>query len=260
VSAADATGLLVEHDEGVAVLTIDRPDQMNALNDRLMRALADTLAALAEDDAVSVVLITSTGDRAFSVGVDLKAFGERMPTGPDDDWYALVPFMRDTYPKPVVTAVSGYAVGGGFELLLSCDLVVATEHSQFGLPEAKRGLLAGAGSTDLPRRIPLGVALEMGLTGDRISAQRAYELGLVNALHPPETVRAEALALAKRIAANGPVSLRLTKELMYATLDVDRATMRARADEAGAFVNSTEDAIEGPRAFVEKRAPRWTGR
>jgi enoyl-CoA hydratase len=168
--------------------------------------------------------------------------------------------MRDTYPKPVVAAVSGYAVGGGFELVLACDVVVAAEHSQLGLPEAKRGLLAGAGSTDLPRRIPLNVALEMGLTGDRISAQRAYELGLVNAVHPQETVRAEARALAHRIAANGPLSLRLTKELMYATLDVDRATMRARADAAGELVNASEDAVEGPLAFVEKRAPRWTGR
>ena len=255
----DSTGLLVEHDEGVAILTIDREEQLNSLDDRVMRALADTLAGLAEDDAVSVVLITSRGDRAFSVGVDLKAFGERMPTGPDSDWYALVPFMRDVYPKPVVTAVSGYAVGGGFELLLSCDVVVAADHSQFGLPEAKRGLLAGAGSTDLPRRIPLNVALEMGLTGDRITAQRAHELGLVNAVHPKETVREEALALAKRIAANGPISLRLTKQLMYATLDADRVTMRSRADEAGAYINSTNDAVEGPKAFVEKRAPRWTG-
>ena len=251
---------MVEHDEGVAILTIEREAQLNSLDDRVMRALADTLAALAEDDAVSVVLITARGDRAFSVGVDLAAFGERRPTGPDSDWYALVPFMRDTYPKPVVTAVSGYAVGGGFELLLACDVVVAAEHSQFGLPEAKRGLLAGAGSTDLPRRIPLNVALEMGLTGDRITAQRAYELGLVNAVHPKETVREEALALAKRIAANGPISLRLTKQLMYATLDVDRATMRARADEAAEYINGTDDATEGPLAFVEKRAPRWTGR
>lgn len=254
------SGLLVEHDEGVAILTIDREDQMNSMDDRLMRALADSLAALAEDDEVRVVLITARGDRAFSVGVDLKAFGERMPSGPDSDWYALVPFMRDTYPKPVVAAVSGYAVGGGFELLLSCDVIVAADHSQFGLPEAKRGLLAGAGSTDLPRRIPLNVALEMGLTGDRIPATRAHDLGLVSAVHPKELVRDEALALAKRIAANGPISLRLTKELMYATLDVDRTSMRVRADEAGAYINGTHDAIEGPRAFVEKRTPRWTGR
>ena len=252
--------LSVRYDEGVAILTIDRPDQMNALDDTLMRSLADHLASLAVDDSVSVVLLTSTGDRAFSVGVDLAAFGERMPTGPDDDWYALVPFMRETYPKPVVTAVSGFAVGGGFELLLSCDVILAAEHSEFGLPEVRRGLLAGAGSTDLPRRIPFNVALEMGLTGDRITARRAHELGLVNAIHPRETVREEALGLAKRIAANGPMSLRLTKELMYATIEVDRATMRARADEAGAVINASEDAVEGPRAFVEKRPPRWKGR
>jgi enoyl-CoA hydratase len=255
----NAAGLLIEHDEGVAVLTIDREAQLNALDDRTMRALADALADLAVDERVAVVLLTSRGDRAFSVGVDLAAFGERMPTGPDSDWYALVPFLRETYPKPVVCAVSGYAVGGGFELLLAGDLVVAAEHSQFGLPEVTRGLLAGAGATDLPRRIPLNVALELGLTGDRIGARRAYELGLVNAVHPVETVRAEALALAKRIAANGPIPVRLTKELMHATLEVDRATMRERADAAGAFVNASADAVEGPRAFLEKRSPRWTG-
>jgi enoyl-CoA hydratase len=255
-----SAGILVEHDGGVAIVTIDREERMNALDDRAMRALADAFDSLAADDDTLVVLVTASGDRAFSVGVDLVAFGERMPTGPDSDWYALTAFMRETYPKPVVTAVSGFAVGGGFELLLACDLVVAAEHSEFGLPEAKRGLLAGAGATDLPRRIPLNVALEMGLTGNRITAQRAYELGLVNRVCSAETVRSEALALARTIAANGPISLRLTKELMYATLDLERSAMREKADEAAAYINASEDAVEGPRAFVEKRAPRWQNR
>lgn len=252
--------LTLEHDEGVAILTIDREQHLNSLDDRVMRAMADTLARLAEDNTVRVVLLTSRGDRSFSVGVDLKAFSERMPTGPDSDWYALRPFLSELYPKPVVTAVSGFAVGGGFELLLACDVIVSAEHSQFGLPESKRGLLAGTGAVELPRRIPLNIALEMGLTGERITARRAYELGLVSAVHPAENVHDEALRLAKMMACNAPLSLRLTKELMYATLDVDRVTMRARADEAGVSVNASEDAVEGPRAFIEKRAPKWKGR
>ena len=176
--------LSIHTENGVALLTIDRPERRNALDDVAMRALADAFDDFADDDAVRVVVLTATGDKAFSAGVDLAAFAARLPTGPDDDWYALGRFLGSVYPKPIVAAVNGVAVAGGLEILLACDVIVAAEHASFGIPEVKRGLIAAGGGTDLPRRIPLGVALELGLTGERIDAARAYAIGLVNHVCP----------------------------------------------------------------------------
>lgn len=251
--------LLVEIDEGVAVLTLNRPERRNALDDTTMRALADTLAALESDPTVAAVVLTGTGDKAFCAGVDLAAFAARPPTGPDDDWYSLGAFLREVYPKPVVAAVNGTAVAAGLELLLSCDVIVAADHAQFGIPEVKRGLIAAGGGTDLPRRLPLAIALEMGLTGEPITADRAQSLGLINHLLPAGQVMAEALRLARLMAANGPLAVRRTKELMYATQDLDRATIRARTEAVAQEINASDDAREGPLAFVEKRAPQWSG-
>jgi enoyl-CoA hydratase len=225
-----------------------------------MRALADTFDRLAADDQVRAVVLTARGDKAFCAGVDLGAFAARLPTGPDDDWYALSSFLRSVYPKPIVAAVNGVAVAAGLELLLACDIIVAADHASFGIPEVKRGLIAAGGGTDLPRRLPLAVALEMGLTGERISATRAYELGLINHVLPAADVLAEAIRLAKLVAANGPLALRRTKELMYATQDLDRAAIRSRAEAAGIEINASADALEGATAFMQKRAPKWTGR
>jgi enoyl-CoA hydratase len=255
----DPPGLTVTVSEGVALLTIDRQERRNALDDVTMRALADTFTVLARDDAVRAVVLTGAGDKAFSAGVDLAAFAARPPAGPDDDWYALGPLLASVYAKPIVAAVNGVAVAAGLELVLACDVIVAAEHASFGIPEVKRGLIAAGGGTDLPRRLPLSVALEMGLTGDRIDAQRAWALGLVNRVLPGPEVLPEAIRLARAIAANAPLALRLTKELMYASLDLDRAASRARAQEAGYTVNASNDAREGATAFVQKRSPRWTG-
>jgi enoyl-CoA hydratase len=257
--AHDSSSLKVSISEGIAVLTIDRQDRRNALDDVTMRALADTFTAIAGDDAVRAVVLTGAGDKAFSAGVDLAAFAARQPAGPDDDWYALGPFLASVYAKPIVAAVNGVAVAAGLELLLACDVLVAAEHASFGIPEVKRGLIAAGGGTDLPRRLPLSVALEMGLTGDRIDAHRAWALGLVNRVLPGPEVLPEATRLARAIAANAPMALRLTKELMYASLDLDRTASRARAQAAGYRVNASNDAREGATAFVEKRSPRWTG-
>ncbi|MGN6609660.1 MAG: enoyl-CoA hydratase-related protein [Jatrophihabitans sp.] len=252
--------LRTETDGGVAVLTIDRPERRNALDDRTMRGLADAFAGFRDDDAVQAVVLTGAGDKAFSSGVDLAAFAERPPTDADSDWYALRDFLGSVYPKPIVAAVNGVAVAAGLELLLACDVIVAAEHASFGIPEVKRGLIAAGGGTDLPRRLPLAVALEVGLTGERIDAGRAHQLGLVNHLRPSDDVLPEAIRVARLIAANAPLSLRLTKELMYASLDLDRAASLARAHEAGLRINASADAHEGAVAFVERRAPRWTGR
>lgn len=251
--------LSIHTENGVALLTIDRPERRNALDDVAMRALADAFDDFADDDAVRVVVLTATGDKAFSAGVDLAAFAARLPTGPDDDWYALGRFLGSVYPKPIVAAVNGVAVAGGLEILLACDVIVAAEHASFGIPEVKRGLIAAGGGTDLPRRIPLGVALELGLTGERIDAARAYAIGLVNHVCPAPDVLPEALRIARLIAANAPMALRLTKELMYASQDLERAESRSRAREAGYLVNASDDAREGATAFVEKRTPNWSG-
>ncbi len=249
----------VEIDDGIAILTLDRPAQRNALDDVTMRALADAFARLEQDDTVRALVLTATGDKAFSAGVDLGAFAARLPTGPDSDWYSLRPFLSTVYPKPIVAAVNGVAVAAGLELLLSCDVIVAAEHASFGIPEVKRGLIAAGGGTDLPRRLPLAIALEMGLTGERIDAARAYAVGLINHIRPADEVLPEAIRIARLIAANGPLALRLTKELMYATQDLDRSTIRARTGEAGHRINTSDDAREGATAFMEKRAPKWTG-
>ena len=249
--------LLIEIADGVAVLTIDRQPQRNALDDVTMRALADTFDQLATDDDVQVLVLTAAGEKAFSSGVDLAAFAQRRPTGPDDDWYALASFAATVYPKPIIGAANGVAVAGGLELLLSCDLIVAAEHASFGIPEVKRGLIAAGGGTDLPRRIPLAVALEMGLTGERISAERALQVGLINTVVPAGEVLPEAIRLAKLIAANGPLALRVTKDLMYATQDLDRAAIRARTAEEGQRINGSDDALEGGHRGSSRSAYRY---
>jgi enoyl-CoA hydratase len=252
--------LSVELDDEIAVIALDRQPQRNALDDVTMRELADAFAAIDANDDVRALVLTARGDKAFCAGVDLGAFAARRPTGPGDDWYALDPLFRGAFPKPIVAAVNGVAVAAGLELLLACDVIVAAEHASFGIPEVKRGLVAAGGGTDLPRRLPMAIALEMGLTGERISAERAYSLGLINRVLPAGEVFDEAVRLARLIAANGPYAVRLTKELMYATQDLSREEIRTRAHEAGHLAGVSDDALEGATAFIEKRAPKWTGK
>jgi enoyl-CoA hydratase len=174
----------------------------------------------------------------------------------DESRPGLEVFTGRVYPKPIIAAVNGTAVAGGFELVLACDLAVVADHAKFGLPEVKRGLVAAGGGTNLPRRIPLALALELALTGETFDAARALELGLVNRVVPGDRVLDEALALAGLIARNGPLALRVTKELMLAQ------AQGAGRDEIGAAtagVFASADAKEGATAFAEKREPRWTG-
>jgi enoyl-CoA hydratase len=186
--------------------------------------------------------------------MDLKAF---LAGGMEVDGPGLDVLTARVYPKPVVAAINGTAVGGGLELALACDLLVASEKAKFGLPEVSRGLIAAGGGTRLPRRIPLAHALELGLTGEPVGAERVREMGLVNRVVPAAEVLPTALTLAERIATNGPLALRVTKELMYAEIgDPDREALAAAVKP----VFDSDDAREGARAFAEKRAPRWTGR
>jgi enoyl-CoA hydratase len=260
---ADEPGPVVRKRVGaVEVLTLNRPDAANSLSPQLMADLVDALADIEADPQVQVVVLTGAGEKVFCAGMDLKAFGEQRDSSSAQASFAPMGTGRlfdGTYPKPVIAAVNGAAVGGGFELVLGCDLVVAADHARFGLPEVKRGLFAAGGGTMLGTRIPLALALEIGLTGDYISAHRAAELGLVNRVVPKSALLATALELAERVAANGPIGLRVTKQLMRAGVSVSPELGRA-TPEIQAEVFASQDAKEGAAAFMERRAPRWTGR
>jgi enoyl-CoA hydratase len=248
--------VLIDQRDAVLVITINRPEVRNALDAETMAGIGEALVAAETDDSVGAVVLTGAGDRSFCAGMDLRAFaagGEMI----DKSRPGLEVFTDRVYPKPIICAAAGTAVAGGFELLLACDLAVVADHAKFGLPEVKRGLVAAGGGTRLPRRIPLALALELALTGEIVSAQRVFELGLVNRVVPGADVLDEAIALATTIAENGPLALRITKQLMV----TEAAGMSAaQIAEASAPAFASADAKEGAVAFAEKRKPRWTGK
>jgi len=252
--------LLADRVGFVLVLTLNRPEARNALSPALIGALSDALRAAMDDDEVRVVVLTGAGDKAFSAGMDLRAFSEAAASGDNSVAFdALLWFNRGEFTKPVIAAVNGHAVAGGLELAMAADLVVAADHATFGLSEVKRGLFAAGGGTALSARIPLAIALEIGLTGDAIPAERAQAVGLVNRVVPREQVLDTALELASRIAANGPLAVRMTKRLLRESALID--PQRGWANEADTMsVFMSEDAAEGAKAFVEKREPQWKGR
>jgi enoyl-CoA hydratase len=247
--------VLVEQRDAVAVVTISRPEVRNALDAETMAGIGEALMAAEQDGDVRAVVLTGAGDRAFCAGMDLRAFAAGGPTV-DESRPGLEVFTERVFPKPIIAAVNGAAVAGGFELMLACDLAVAADHARFGLPEVKRGLVAAGGGTNLPRRIPLALAMELALTGETVDAARARRLGLVNRVVPGAEVLTEALALAATIARNGPMALRVTKELLVGQA---RGASRAEIAAAAAPVFASADAKEGAVAFAEKREPRWTG-
>lgn len=245
--------VLVERRDAVLVITINRPEAANSLDGPTMSGIGKALAEAEHDDAVRAIVLTGAGEKVFCAGMDLRAFA----SGGTPDASGLEALTHRVYPKPVIAALNGTAVAGGFELALNCDLVVAAEHARIGIPEVQRGLVAAGGATRLPRRIPLAVALELGLTGDFLDAHRALALGLVNRVVPGPEVLPTALVLAARIGANGPLAVRVTKELMYEEIgatDHDRLLAVTRP------VFDSDDAREGAVAFTEKREPHWTGR
>ena len=256
-----ADEVLRERRGNVEILTINRPEARNAINGAVSKAMSDAMDALTDEPECWVVVVTGSGDKAFSAGMDLKAFssgegGDIM--GASGGFGGLT---QRAFPKPIIAAVNGSALAGGFEIMLSCDLVVAAEHAKFGIPEAKRGLIAGAGGLiRMPKRLPMAVALELAMTGDPIDAERAYALGLVNKVVPGDAVLAEAVALAERIAANAPLAVRYSKEVMKRAADLPESEGWAINSDAVRVVFSSADAMEGPIAFAEKRAPNWQGK
>lgn len=249
-----------EVDGRVATFTLDRPDQRNAVDPGLAAALGAAVTRFEADPEVWVGILTGAGPN-FCAGADLKALaagrGAEIVT-PEGGFGGFVRYPRT---KPVIAAVRGFALAGGTELVLACDLVVAAQDSAFGLPEVTRGIVAAAGGLfRLPRAIPPARARELVLTGDRLPAEEAHRLGMVNRLVASDDVLAEARALADRICQNAPVAVRESLAVLRDAAELTEEQGWARSAEAMDRARQSEDALEGPRAFAEKRAPRWTGR
>jgi enoyl-CoA hydratase len=253
-----ADEVLVEHADRVAVITINRPQARNAINHAVSVGVAAALAELDERDDLTVGIITGAGG-TFSSGMDLKAFlaGENVRV----EGKGLAGLTEAPPRKPLIAAVEGWALAGGCEVALACDLIVAARDAKFGIPEVKRGLVAGAGGLiRLPRRIPAGIAMELALTGDPLPAADAHRLGLVNALTEPGEALEGARQLAARIAVNGPLAVAVTKQVITQQQDWDMADAWAKQGPMIGPVFGSEDAREGARAFAEKRPPSWKGR
>ncbi|HEU0190533.1 MAG TPA: crotonase/enoyl-CoA hydratase family protein [Mycobacterium sp.] len=248
--------VLVEQLDRILVITINRPEARNAVNAAVSKGLAEAMDRLDADTGLSVGILTGAGG-TFCAGMDLKAFtrGENV----------IVPgrglgFTERPPVKPLIAAVEGYALAGGTELALASDLIVASRDATFGIPEVKRGLVAAAGGLlRLPQRIPLAIAMELALTGESLPAVRAHELGLVNVLTEPLTVRNEAIMLAEKITANGPLAVAATKRIMVESRGWSPENMFAEQLKIALPALSSNDAREGALAFAEKRAPNWTG-
>jgi len=249
--------VLTEFDEGVAIVTINRPQTRNAVDKAVAEGIAAAMDEFERRDDLAVAVLTGAGG-TFSSGMDLKAFvrGER-PEVPGRGFGGLVAKRPD---KPLIAAVEGYALAGGCELALAADLIVASRSAKFGLPEVKRGLVAGAGGLfRLPRRVPRAIAMEIVLTGEFIDAERAYAVGLVNRLAEPGSALADSLVLARTIAANGPLAVRVSKSVIEQSADWPDAESFERQGPLVSGVFSSADAREGALAFAEKRAPVWRG-
>lgn len=255
---SEAQAVLTEVRGRVLLITINRPDQRNAVNAAVAEGIASALDRLDGEPELSLGVLTGAG-KGFSAGMDLKAFvaGERPYAG--DRGFAGI--TQRAAQKPLIAAVEGFAVAGGLEVALACDLIVASRGTKLGIPEVKRSLVAAGGALlRLPRSLPRNVAMELALTGEPIDAERAHELGLVSRLAEPGQALTAALELAETIAANGPLALAATKRIMVEAADWPDEEFFSRQGEIVAPVMTSEDAREGATAFAEKRAPVWKGR
>jgi enoyl-CoA hydratase len=250
-----------KRDDHIAIVTLDRPEKRNAVNAEIAQAMDRIVKATEADPDVWVVILTSSNDKVFCAGADLAEVaagnGKKLYTG--DGGFAGFVYNHRT--KPWIAAPMGVTVAGGLELCLACDMIVAADNCSFGVPEAKRSLIAGAGGvTRMPRRIPLAIAIELIATGDPISAERALAVGLINRVVPLDKVMDEAIALARAITANAPLAVREGIAVAKQAAMMNDADGQALADEALARLQTTDDYREGPLAFVEKRPPVWKGK
>ena len=250
--------VLVEFEDGMVIITINRPLARNAINRAVSVGVCEAVDALDARDDLRVGILTGAGGN-FCAGMDLKAFlrGEQIRI----EGRGLMGIVFTPPRKPLIAAVEGYALAGGCEAMLACDLTVAARNAQFGIPEVKRGLAAGAGGLlRLPRLIPPRIAMELALTGDMMDAERAAAFGLVNILTDPGAALNEAKRLAARIIANAPLSVAASKRVIVEQRDWPLDEMFARQQEITAPVIASSDAREGATAFAEKRKPHWQGR
>lgn len=249
--------LLTEAADGVLTMTLNRPKARNAVNRELAQAMAEALERLDADDDLRLGIVTGAGG-TFCAGMDLKGFvaGE-LPFVPGRGFAGICERAAD---KPLIAAVEGHALAGGFEVALSCDLIVAARDARFGIPEVKRGLVAAAGGLfRLPQRIPYHVAMELALTGDPVGAERAAQVGIVNRLAEPGGALTAAREMAAAIVANAPLALAASKAVVRRAREWTEAEAWQRQGELAGPVFGSADAQEGARAFAEKRAPRWQG-
>jgi len=255
--------ILVETRDGVAIVTVNRPDKLNALNRKTMEELDAAFAAFAQDAGVRGVILTGTGEKAFVAGADI---GELATQSPVEGQQMSIRGQKVLdriagLGKPVVAAVNGFALGGGCELAMACHVRVASENAKLGTPEVKLGIMCGyAGTQRLPRLVGKGRALEILLTGEMVDAQEALRIGLVNRVVPRDKLLAEAEALLRKMLANGPVSLRYTLEAVNAGLEMPLAEAQYLEATLFGLICTTEDMKEGTKAFLDKRPPKFQGK
>jgi enoyl-CoA hydratase len=259
----DYQNLLVERRDGVAIVTINRPDKLNALNDQTVEELDDIFADLQLDPAVRGVILTGSGEKAFVAGADIGELSTQSPVaGAERSIRGQRVLDRiEQLGKPVIAAVNGFALGGGCELAMACHLRVASEGARLGTPEVKLGIMCGyAGSQRLPRIVGKGRALEMLLTGEMVDAQEAFRIGLVNRVVAKDKLLAETEALLRKMLANGPVSLRFTLDAVNAGLEMPFPEAERHEATLFGLICTTADMKEGTTAFLEKRPARFTGK
>ncbi|MEM9554435.1 MAG: enoyl-CoA hydratase-related protein [Acidobacteriota bacterium] len=255
--------VVLREDEGrVAVLTINRPDKLNALNQQVRDEMLEHLEAVQSDDSIGAVVITGAGEKSFVAGADIKEFEGRSPFDQREAMrFPRVFDVMASFPKPVLAMINGFCLGGGCEMAMSCDMRIASDKARLGQPEIKLGLIPGGGGTQrLPRLVGMGHAMRLTLTGDMIGAQEAQSIGLVDVVVSHDELRAKTLELAASIAAQSPLTLRVAKEALRASerLAIEEGILYER--DLFCLCFSTEDKQEGVDAFLAKRNPEWKGR
>ena len=254
--------VLFDRDDRVAILTINRPDKLNALNQQVRDETLAHLEAIAADDSIGVVVITGAGEKSFVAGADIGEFEGRSPFDQREAMrFPRVFDVMANFPKPVIAMINGFCLGGGCELAMSCDMRIASDRAKLGQPEIKLGLIPGGGGTQrLPRLVGMGNAMRLILTGDMVGADEAKDMGLVDQVVPAEELRETTLALAKKIASMSPLTVRVGKEALRASerLTIEEGIVYER--DLFCLCFSTEDKAEGVSAFLEKRKAQWSGR